>query len=252
MPIIIKSIHVTADAPTICVPITGVTAGEIYEAARTQIDMGVRMLEWRVDYFEDYRDGEALREVLDTLRDMTRETILLVTVRTTAEGGNAELDEEALSELYDSIAQAHAADIIDVEVFRFADATGIIERLHERGALVLLSHHEAGRMPTSTQMEQFLVQMADMDGDLIKLAVMPRTFYDTLRLMEAASIFHEKDSHVPMIAIAMGSRGVLSRLTGELFGSCITFAVGDEASAPGQLAFDRTKEAVDFVHGYLQ
>ncbi len=251
MPVIIKSIHVDASEPTICVPITGETAEEIYEAARIQIDKGVRMLEWRVDYFAEYEDGGALREVLDTLRDMTRETILLATVRTSEEGGKAQIGPEELADLYDDIAQAHVADIIDVETFRFEDPSELIKRLHERGALVLLSHHEAGRMPTSTQMEQFLVQMSDMDGDLIKLAVMPRTFYDTLRLMEAASIFHEKDKRVPMIAIAMGSEGVLSRLTGELFGSCITFAVGDEASAPGQLAFDKTREALDFVHGNL-
>ena len=208
------------------------------------------MLEWRVDDFAEYTDDAALREVLETLRTITKETILLATVRTVKQGGGADLSELELFELYDRIAQAHTADIIDVEAFHFARPTEVIRRLHERGALVLLSHHDFDATPMDAQMERYLTQMADMDGDIVKLAVMPHTFSDTLRLMQTATAFHADRKNIPLIAIAMGKEGALSRVAGELFGSCVTFASGNEASAPGQMPFAEAQAAVDFINRF--
>ena len=251
MPIFIKGIHVDAAKPIVCVPITEGSMDGIFDTARDLIDAGVRMLEWRIDCFEEYEDADAVREVLDELQVMTKETILLATVRTVGQGGRAVLDEAQLVDIYDRIAQAHAADIIDVEAFSFVDPTAIIRGLHIRGALVLLSHHEFTRTPEAAEMRGCLEKMASLDGDLVKLAVMPHKPSDAFRLMEAAAEFHEVNRQMPLAAIAMGQKGALSRITGELFGSCITFAAGSTASAPGQLPFAETGEALDFIHRYL-
>jgi 3-dehydroquinate dehydratase I len=40
---------------------------------------------------------------------------------------------------------------------------------------------------------------------------------------------------VPIVTISMGEEGAISRLAGGLFGSDITFAIGLQASAPGQI-----------------
>ena len=251
MPIFIKGIHVDAAKPIVCVPITAKSEEAIYDEAQAQIDAGVRMLEWRVDCFAQHTDAEAVRRVLDELQAMTKETILLATVRTKAQGGQADYDETKLVDIYDRIAQAHAADIIDVEAFSFADPTAIIRGLHIRGALIMLSHHEFDHTPQTARMKECLDRMADLDGDLIKLAVMPQKASDTFRLMEAAAVFHESRPQMPLVAIAMGRMGAISRITGELFGSCITFAAGEKASAPGQLPYAEAEAALDFIHGNL-
>ncbi|MBQ7677432.1 MAG: type I 3-dehydroquinate dehydratase [Lachnospiraceae bacterium] len=252
MPIFIKGIHVDTAKPIVCVPITERTAEDIFDAAGTLIDEGVRMLEWRVDCFGEHTDPQAVREVLDTLQGMTKNVILLVTVRTVAQGGSAELDEAGLVDIYDRIAQAHAADIIDVEAFSFADPTAIIRGLHLRGALVLLSHHDFARTPDIVEMEQIFEKMASLDGDIVKLAVMPQTASDAFLLMAAAAEFHEKNHHVPLVAIAMGKEGALTRIAGGLFGSCITFAAGSEPSAPGQLPFAEAEAGLDFMERYAR
>jgi len=46
----------------------------------------------------------------------------------------------------------------------------------------------------------------------------------------------------------MGKFGMISRLCGETFGSCVTFAANKEASAPGQLEMNKVIEIVDFLH----
>lgn len=39
----------------------------------------------------------------------------------------------------------------------------------------------------------------------------------------------------PVITMAMGPLGKISRVCGQAFGSCMTFGAGKSASAPGQL-----------------
>ncbi len=146
------------------------------------------------------------------------------------------------------IAQAHAADIIDVEAFSLSEPVEVIKNLHRQGALVILSHHDFHATPENTVMEDLLAKMAALDGDIVKLAVMPSTFGDTLRLIEAADNFRRTYPGMPLVAIAMGKDGALSRITGECFGSCITFASGNASSAPGQLPVAKMKAAIDLIH----
>ena len=40
----------------------------------------------------------------------------------------------------------------------------------------------------------------------------------------------------------MGKLGAVSRVCGELFGSCVTFAAGKNASAPGQIEAEKMEE----------
>lgn len=60
---------------------------------------------------------------------------------------------------------------------------------------------------------------------------------DALTVMNATAKVRHYYSNRPMLTMAMGKWGVLTRITGEGFGSDLTFAsVGGKASAPGQIA----------------
>ena len=48
----------------------------------------------------------------------------------------------------------------------------------------------------------------------------------------------------------MGNIGILSRIAGEIYGSCITFASGDRASAPGQIPYNDMKKFLSMIHKY--
>jgi len=49
----------------------------------------------------------------------------------------------------------------------------------------------------------------------------------------------------------MGKLGLVSRICGETFGSCVTFAANKESSAPGQMSMNEVIGMVDFLHKNL-
>ena len=53
-------------------------------------------------------------------------------------------------------------------------------------------------------------------------------------------ILEEEAPDYPLITMAMGGLGAVSRISGQVFGSCMTFASFGKASAPGQLLLGDT------------
>ncbi len=246
MPVIIKGRLIDAKNPVICVPITDVTEPEILSHAKALASSGVEMIEWRADFFEGIKTPEKVQSVLDRLREITTETILVVTVRSRDQGGRCTMSQDERKTLLLSISQAHAADLIDVEYLSYENPGRLIERLHERGALVIASHHDFSETPPRKVMRELLSQMADVDADIVKLAVMPLDMQDVSNLLSITELFSSDHTGVPVITMSMGSMGVLSRVGGFMFGSAVTFAAdGDASSAPGQLPYDDVKTIIE-------
>ncbi|MGQ8591795.1 type I 3-dehydroquinate dehydratase [Klebsiella pneumoniae] len=51
----------------------------------------------------------------------------------------------------------------------------------------------------------------------------------------------------PLITMSMGKSGGVSRVTGRLFGSAMTFGTVGQASAPGQIAIAKLREVMDML-----
>ena len=248
MAVIIKGRLIDAKDPLICVPVMGKSATEILNRANELAESGVPMIEWRADHFEGLSDSAKVRDVLDGLREITTDTILLATVRTKDQGGEASMSQEELKTLLIEIAQAHAADLIDVEYFSFENPARLITRLQERGALVVLSHHDFVETPKRAVMRTLLSSMTEQDADIIKLAVMPVSMQDVSNLLSVTAWFSEEYPGLPIITMSMGSMGAISRVGGFCFGSCMTFASdGDAASAPGQIPYEDVKNIINLL-----
>lgn len=52
----------------------------------------------------------------------------------------------------------------------------------------------------------------------------------------------------PLLTMSMGGTGTVSRLAGEIFGSCATFGTIGESSAPGQIPADELAQVLDVIH----
>ena len=87
-----------------------------------------------------------------------------------------------------------------------------------------------------------LDQMKHSNADIVKLAVMPQNADDVLRLLSETNHFHKRYPNQPLITMSMGKLGVISRISGEVFGSCVTFGAGKNASAPGQIEMGKLEE----------
>jgi 3-dehydroquinate dehydratase-1 len=68
---------------------------------------------------------------------------------------------------------------------------------------------------------------------IVKLATTARSRGDVTRLLRFT-----ENANVPMVAIAMGPVGTISRVVAPLFGSLFTYAFIGEEVAPGQMSLD--------------
>lgn len=178
---------------------------------------------------------------------------VLLTVRTAAEGGGAELDDGAYSgllrRLIEGLADLEAARrpaALDVEQARGGTAE-LVVRAHGAGLDAVVSHHDLRATPADEAMLARLRAMADAGADVAKLAVVPRGPRDVARLLGVTARASE-ELDVAVATMSMGPLGAVSRLSGAVFGSALTFATaGGAPSAPGQLPIDRVRAVLDLL-----
>lgn len=254
MALTIKGVTFDRDKPpVICVPVMAAKAGEIVAAVSALVDEGISMIEWRADYFEGIGSRKAIGDVLKALRPLVKNTVLLFTVRTEEEGGRFNGDEDAYIEAIDAAASSGACDFVDVEFLSVQSPRDVIDLVHRNSsARVVLSHHDF----EVTEDEEVLAgQLEDMNAvgaDLLKLAVMPQSVGDLLNLLYATYGFGQAYPDSLLVTMSMGKEGMLSRFTGEIFGSCITFASVGPASAPGQLPYEDCRSLLSLIHKNLK
>ena len=237
--------------PKICVPLTGRSLSQIEEQLENMSHYPADMVEWRCDWFEGIDDRHETGLVLTRIRELVGGLPLLVTFRTAAEGGERAIEEEAYYALLDDLACRQEPDLLDVEAWFNAGKTAdVTAGLQHQGKKVVLSYHNFSGTPPLEEMTGRLQEMAAMGADLAKIAVMPGSMEDVYSLLCATSMVHELDL-CPLITMAMGRQGLLSRLCGEISGSCLTFGSTGVSSAPGQAAADRLKLILEDIHEIL-
>lgn len=231
----------TQGPPKICVPLTAPDLPGLLAGLDQAQALPAHVLEWRMDCFA----GDAAA-VLPRLAQRAR-LPLLCTLRTQGEGGRARLDPAEYESALERLLDQGGFQLIDVELACGGErAARLVKKARERGVLTVVSKHDFERTPPVPQMVDALAAMKALGADLPKLAVMPQGPLDVLALMEASVRARERLG--PVITMSMGTLGAVSRLAGELTGSCLTFGAGANASAPGQLPAAKLWEALTLLH----
>ena len=248
----IRDVEIGAGIPKICVPIVGVTKKDILEQAKALQTLPVDVVEWRIDWFEGVFDFDALVDALTELRAALGTLPLLMTFRTSKEGGEKAIDAEAYAELNIKAAQTGLVDLIDVEVFTGDEIVSrIIREAHAAGVRVVTSNHDFDKTPDKEDIVGRLRKMQAMDADIPKIAVMPRSKRDVLTLLAATEEMATDYADRPIITMSMAGTGVISRLCGEVFGSALTFGAAAKASAPGQMGVEDLSTVLGLLHKAL-
>lgn len=243
----IKGYTVGEGKPLICVPVVGRSQEDILMAARMIVAKKVPVAEWRMDWYAQVHTWDDVRETLWRLAEICKDTILLCTFRSKKQGGEDEMPEEEYQELLLRIARSGKADLLDVETEELSRAEHVIQEIHETSALVLASQHYFSHTPETACMEQELQHMREIGADIGKIAVMPEKPIDVVRLLEATASVKERCPDYPIVTMSMGGMGTISRISGQTFGSCITFASLEQKSAPGQLPVEDMSEILDKI-----
>lgn len=238
--------------PKICVPIVGRNEEEIVLQAGKIKEAGPDLAEWRADWFEGVWEKNRLRKILKLLRRELDEMPLLVTFRTKQEGGEQEISVEDYEEFLGEVLSSGQADLVDVELFMGEELlTAVAEKAHEQGVKVVASSHDFEKTPPMREMTERLWRMEKAGADLLKLAVMPEDPGDVLTLFAVTWQMKERKEGQPVITMAMGGNGVVSRIAGEVFGSALTFGTVGKASAPGQVEAGELQRMLTLLHKNL-
>lgn len=244
----IRDIEIGAGAPKIIVPIVGVTKEDIIEEAKTFDSIPIDVVEWRVDWFEGVFDFAKVEDVLKDLREVLGNIPLLMTFRTSKEGGEKAIEADAYAELNKKAAATGLVDLVDVEAFTGDEVVkDIIEGAHAHDVKVVASNHDFDKTPDKDDIVGRLVKMQELGADIPKIAVMPQCKKDVLTLLEATREMAEEHADRPIITMSMAGTGLISRLCGEVFGSALTFGAVGKASAPGQMNASDLREILTLI-----
>ena len=248
----IRNIEIGSGLPKICAPIVGTTKEDILVEAENIGSLPVDIAEWRVDWFEFAFNFSKVEDVLRDLRTALGETPLLMTFRTSNEGGEKFIKPDDYAELILSASETGYVDMVDVEVFIGTDIVKeIIAVAHNAGVKVIGSNHDFNKTPDKDEIVERLRKMQDLGVDIPKITVMPKDMKDVITLLAATEEMHREFAYRPIVTVSMSEAGVLSRICGEAFGSAITFGAAKNVSAPGQMGVNDLSTAIKLLHEYL-
>lgn len=221
----------------VVVPLVGASVGELTDQLCGWSGLPIDLVEWRADFLPDIT-GQVAVDVLEQL-STTSPAPILFTLRSQAEGGHFPAD-DGYRQVVEHVAAHGRMRAIDVETSRpgMVDAMNLA---HSRGVEVWGSHHDFDSTPALDVLVATLDSAFQAGADVAKLAVMPHDAGDVARLL-SATWQASNGGNLPVVTMAMGQLGQLTRLCGHQFGSRYTFATVGTASAPGQVSLRRLQE----------
>lgn len=234
--------------PKIAVPNVGTEEDKILNSAKEIVAAKPDLMEWRIDYYaEGIKNSERLASTAKKLREIVGELPILVTFRTKNEGGMLQLNEDKYLALVKTIIEKRLGDAVDIELFHDEEQVKeLVQLAHDYNVVVIMSNHDFEKVPTKDVIEFRLSKMAELGADVPKLACMPQNAEDVLTLLSATtSAIHNINK--PLITMAMGDLGKVTRIAGQVFGSSLSFGAVGKTSAPGQLSIEDLRNAESYL-----
>ncbi|AEG92013.1 Candidate 3-dehydroquinate dehydratase [Ramlibacter tataouinensis TTB310] len=236
-----------------CAPLVAHDAPGLLAEAAAVAALGPDLLEWRVDFFEGIaRTGEVV-ELASAIKRAAGGLPLLFTRRSAREGGQPiALDEAAVAALCRAVCAGGGVDLVDYEMDHDpAHVAAVREAARTHGVGLVLSFHDFQGTPPVEALLGRLRQAAALGADVAKLAVMPRDMGDVLNLL-SATWQASQSLPIPLISMAMGPLGAVTRLAGGAFGSALSFGAGQAASAPGQMPIAELRQGLTLLQRAME
>lgn len=231
-----KDVEIGEGRPKIVVPMVGKTEAELLFEAEKLATSVCDLVEWRVDYFNQVRDFQAVAKLSKQISEVLQAKPLLFTFRTKKEGGEIAFSNAEYFELYLTVIDNGELDLLDIELFMpEKEVHEVIEAAHQKAIKIVMCNHDFEKTPSQQEIVTRLCAMQAKHADICKIAVMPKDSEDVLILLKATNEMKKNYSDRPIVTISMGKIGMISRISGEIFGSAMTFGSAEKASAPGQI-----------------
>lgn len=244
----IRGQEIGGEQPAICTPLIGNHLDQILAEVKHIIPKEPDIIEWRADFFKDLSDTQKVMDAAAKIREVIGHTAFLLTIRSEREGGQPiSLTEKEKVQLLAEICKSKIVDLIDYELlYEAEDLQDLRQVSKEYGVYMIMSYHNFQSTPDRTTIVQTLLKMESNGADIAKVAVMPTSMEDVLVLLNATYDAH-KQLKIPVITMSMGGYGAITRMIGGVFGSSVTFAVGQNSSAPGQIPVEDLRTVLQIV-----
>ncbi len=248
----VKGLKIGEGSPKIIIPIVDKTRTSIIEKAKVINELKFDMVEWRADCYEDVFDSHKVLDTLSELRKVIPDKPLIFTFRTHKEGGLKEISDDYYLEINKIVSESGNIDLVDIEVLSInCVVEEFIRYIKKTGVFIVGSYHVFTYTPPKEVMVSKLCKMQEIGVDITKIAVMPKSKEDVVTLLDATLEMYTKYANRPLITMSMGPLGVISRLSGEVFGSAATFGSVGKSSAPGQLQVGELASVLDVLHNAM-
>lgn len=234
--------------PLVCTPLVGTRR----ELIQVELDCVLKkkpdLLEWRADYFEGISDANAVIAVAQEIKAKAGDLPVILTIRSNREGGQPiSLSEKEVLGLYIAICQNTDVEYVDYELSNRLEYFKELRRIAlESNTKIIASYHNFMVTPDPEFLHKKISEAITLHADVVKVAVMSNDPKDVLTLL-SVTLEARNVIDIPIVSVSMGSFGTLTRMVGGVFGSAVTFAVGDSSSAPGQIPIEDLRTVLGIV-----
>ncbi|WP_333785286.1 type I 3-dehydroquinate dehydratase [Thermocrinis sp.] len=187
--------------------------------------LGADIVELRVDMFERTEPDYVLSWV-KRAKEIGLSTIL--TIRSPEEGGREVPNRERIFELVSPY-----ADYTDIELSSRALIPYVRNLTKTSDKKLIISYHNFELTPANWILREIFREGIRWGADIVKVAVKANSYEDTARLLCVA-----RQEEGQKIIISTGKYGKISRVSGFIFGSVISYAYYKQATAEGQLSLE--------------
>lgn len=229
-----KEVNSKTKMPSICLSLRVSDYGELEEEILRYWD-DCQIIEWCVDGFSD-------------VEKLSKDefTKLLLRVKKLCRGKKLIIDYKGDEVLVNRFLRwsMEKADIVDVD-WENTQLERLIREARRKRTKVLISYHNFDHMLSRNEIAETYLRLERLGGDILKIACMANTEADTYDLLEGASAYSQLGRSKPIVAIAMGEEGQVSRICAGDFGSTISYSCGRIKTAPGQFNAKELKKYMD-------
>ncbi|MED6221692.1 hypothetical protein PIB30_057224 [Stylosanthes scabra] len=237
----------------VCVSTVAKSVEEALVEMRKAKEIGADVVEVRLDLLKNFNPSHHLQLLIKN-----RPLPTLITYRAIWEGGEYDGDE---SKRVDALRLAIelGSDFVDVELKVAHELYKLIdEGKKPENVKIIVSSHNFENTPSIEELGNLAATIQSTGADIVKIATTALDITDSARLLQL--LVH---SQVPMIGIAMGEKGFMTRILAAKFGGFLTFASmeggSESAAAAGQPCINELLDLYNFrligpntkVHGVI-
>jgi 3-dehydroquinate dehydratase-1 len=224
--------------PAVCASIIEHSVDEFLSTVR--LARNADIVELRADGLK-FEGGAYEAEVKRLLRNARLQTELpiILTIRSEKEGGVFPGSEREIANCLKE--GLRLADAIDVELRMNSELRDeIIQLARSSNVDVIVSYHDFSKTPGIDAMRGIIEEEVEVGASIAKLAVTARSKRDIVNLLRVTQEMSER-LEVPIVTLAMGELGKVTRVAAPMLGSAITYGYVTRETAPGQLSVAELK-----------